>query len=275
MPPKDLPTLLTVENWNKNKGVIAKMHGETGIGAALQDLKVTWKKVDWNLFDPKTLQARYGFKDNNVDDAKAALAKAEKDLQAEFKDVEAVRKKLLAFNTLSSSVATKFKASKTIPASSRKLVEDMNKASSNLAVALKSIDQEWKAYLREVEQKEKAKYEVLLSGMETKFNSALTKADAFIAAAKKTPTVAFFNEGASKASRDLAQNYINARNAVQKGYLAKKPVTVSPAFTQVARWANSQNQKGDLPDTASQEDVLNAIRTLETCVREARAWLAS
>ena len=122
MPAKQLPVILTEANWNKNKGVIAKMHGETGIGAALRDIKVAWDKVDWTKFDPQTLRAKYGFRDNDPAQVKAALAQAEKDLQAEFKDVEAVRAKLLAFNKLAATVATKFKNSPTIPASSRKLV---------------------------------------------------------------------------------------------------------------------------------------------------------
>ena len=45
------PPILTKSNWDKNKGVVAKMAGATGVGEALAKLESTFKAVDWAKFE--------------------------------------------------------------------------------------------------------------------------------------------------------------------------------------------------------------------------------
>ena len=47
----DYPAVLTKANWDKNKGVIAKMAGATGVGDALAKLEAAYKAVDWKKFE--------------------------------------------------------------------------------------------------------------------------------------------------------------------------------------------------------------------------------
>jgi hypothetical protein len=47
----DYPAVLTKTNWDKNKGVIAKMAGATGVGEALSKLEAAYKAVDWKKFE--------------------------------------------------------------------------------------------------------------------------------------------------------------------------------------------------------------------------------
>lgn len=47
----DYPTVLTKSNWDKNKGVVAKMAGATGVGEALAKLESAYKAVDWKKFE--------------------------------------------------------------------------------------------------------------------------------------------------------------------------------------------------------------------------------
>ncbi|MGZ5277474.1 MAG: hypothetical protein ACXWCU_16345 [Caldimonas sp.] len=45
------PAILTKANWDKNKGVAAKMAGATGVGEALAKLETAYKTVDWKKFE--------------------------------------------------------------------------------------------------------------------------------------------------------------------------------------------------------------------------------
>jgi hypothetical protein len=47
----DYPAVLTKTNWDKNKGVAAKMSGATGVGEALGKLEAAYKAVDWKKFE--------------------------------------------------------------------------------------------------------------------------------------------------------------------------------------------------------------------------------
>jgi hypothetical protein len=47
----DYPAVLTKTNWDKNKGVVAKMAGATGVGDALSKLEAAYKAVDWKKFE--------------------------------------------------------------------------------------------------------------------------------------------------------------------------------------------------------------------------------
>ncbi|MCE9657917.1 MAG: hypothetical protein K8R60_05115 [Burkholderiales bacterium] len=47
----DYPSVLTKTNWDKNKGLAAKMAGATGVGEALSKLESAYKAVDWKKFE--------------------------------------------------------------------------------------------------------------------------------------------------------------------------------------------------------------------------------
>ncbi len=45
------PAVLTKSNWDKNKGIVAKMAGATGVGEALAKLESAFNAVDWKKFE--------------------------------------------------------------------------------------------------------------------------------------------------------------------------------------------------------------------------------
>ena len=51
------PVILTQADWNKKKGLFAKMAGETGLGALMLQTETLYKAVDWNKFDVRKVLA--------------------------------------------------------------------------------------------------------------------------------------------------------------------------------------------------------------------------
>lgn len=51
--PIDFPEILTNRHWQKNKGLLAKAAGETGVGSQMDKVQVAFKAVDWKKFDAR------------------------------------------------------------------------------------------------------------------------------------------------------------------------------------------------------------------------------
>jgi hypothetical protein len=129
------PEMLTNRDWQKQKGAIAKVAGETGIGAQMDKVKALWDKVAWAKFDAEKLCQ--GMK--SLDVWEKAFAEAKK----EYPKVEPVKKELWALRDLAKATADKWKANKLIPKASREHVENIAKTADVLSVALKSLDQDF------------------------------------------------------------------------------------------------------------------------------------
>ncbi len=112
--PPPIPKSLTKAEWDKNKGVFAKMAGETGVGAAMKDVDDAYKAVSWVKFD--AIQALPGAKLISVVEA------GEKDAAKETTKVELLRTAVKDLRDLTAKTEQTFKKSKTIPASSTKYV---------------------------------------------------------------------------------------------------------------------------------------------------------
>src|SRR5438552_15479493 len=113
----ELPVILTVADWNKKKGVIAKMAGETGIGAELAKVKVVYDKISWPDLDPDAAMIKADPKTGRQ--TMALWHKAQDIVKKDhYPKVEATRKAVMAFDLLASRIETKWKASKLIPSSS-------------------------------------------------------------------------------------------------------------------------------------------------------------
>ena len=126
----ELPDILTVKNWNTKKGVIAKMAGETGIGAALTQLKIEYDKVNWELFDPARQTVSKYWQLDKID----GLAS---EAQKKIGELGALRKQLIAVSKLAATIEKKWVKSLVIPASSRAHVGKMREAADEFFDALK------------------------------------------------------------------------------------------------------------------------------------------
>lgn len=132
------PAELLRANWDKNKGTVARLAGETGIGAALARLAARHAKVEW----AKLSAMGYGKLHNPEEvneaekNAKAYHAANVAPYAAEARDVR----------DLAKEVAKKFAANKMIPKASTLIVLNIAKAADFVAVACKSMDEEFATF---------------------------------------------------------------------------------------------------------------------------------
>ena len=152
MPPRtpdQIPPILTTKDWSKNKGLIAKLVSETGVGAELKKLQDLWNKVQWDviLYDKAT--------STGVKTDGPGLAKLFEAAKKAYPAVETVRKQLLVVEKKADDTATKWKTNSKIPKSSIKHVQDLGAAAQDEYMALKSLGDKWVNKIAERKQIDK------------------------------------------------------------------------------------------------------------------------
>lgn len=126
----EYPTILTAENWNRKKGVIAKMAGETGIGASLTKLKKVFDDTDWKVIQVDDR------KPNPSDFRLDAWEKMCKEAATQaVSEVGKVRIAAYETRDLAKKVAEKFAKSPVIPKDITKLCNEISTAADHLGVA--------------------------------------------------------------------------------------------------------------------------------------------
>jgi hypothetical protein len=114
----EYPDILTQANWDKKKGVFAKIFGEkTGIGEAMKALKKAYDDVDWEKFKLA----------NHLPQGKEAtlevLDKLKKEAIGQGAKIKALDEKARALERLAEEIHKKFKENKKIPAASTEHVK--------------------------------------------------------------------------------------------------------------------------------------------------------
>lgn len=231
----ELPKILTRKDWDKNKGVIAKMHGKTGIGDALDDLKKAYDAVDWdalNMFE-KRMDWRTVTKkawDKAFDDAKSEMTG---NLTSLSKELYKVRDKC-------QDAAAKFKKSKTIPKSSTKHVTEMATTADHLGVATNKnsmspiLRNMYDEYLEHID---KYFLKVFVDGL----GKVLNKHKGTVAQVKNDPTAEnFANLGCQKMCRDFTTGLGNISKAADKGFAVKGASAAGKLFKVIGPYANLQ-----------------------------------
>jgi hypothetical protein len=131
MPKPAFPEILKASNWEKQKGIVAKLAKvEPDPLNACKSAEALFNKINWSKMNGATA---------------AALATAPeindfiKGMKAEYvANFEPAKKAFSELNTVCSKTAAAFKASAIIPKSSREHVEKMATVASQFAVVLKS-----------------------------------------------------------------------------------------------------------------------------------------
>jgi hypothetical protein len=164
-------------DWDKKKGVFAKIAGKTGVGDLMKAAKAAYDKIDKAAYAITKAQDKY------TEEEVAALWEAGKKASP---NVQATRDALFKLQKKAEETSTKFKANKLIPSSSTAHVTQVGKDASNLALALKSMDMP----LRELENHVKGKYDLLRNAL----RQNIPKAEAAIADLEKTPTPENYNK---------------------------------------------------------------------------------
>jgi len=139
-----IPDILKKTDWDKHKGIIAKIAkvgvGETGIGAEMEKVKAVYTAVGWKKFDAwEVFNHQRPNEESLVDEALNAA-------KTEFQKVEKVRAELRTLQSLALKTQTLFKSKPLVPKTSTEHVGKIAAAADHMAVALKSMDAEWAAF---------------------------------------------------------------------------------------------------------------------------------
>lgn len=184
------PSNLTPAFWDKNKGTVAKMAGETGIGAALAKLQATHARIDWNLL------TAYGYgKLHDLGEIADAEKKAKAYYQSKVVPYAAQAGEVMA---LALATAKKFQANKLIPKSSTATVAAIAKAADVVKVACKSLDVEFKTF---AEYREKLVAQI--EGQKKLIRPNIDKLEKGLAACIKNPTKDSWNDHCTQQCRSI------------------------------------------------------------------------
>jgi len=123
-----IPEILTDKNWQKNKGLIAKSQGETGISVLMRKLATDYVRVNWKLFSPAT---SIPAAERDLYRMRETMKEAE---QAKTGPCDKVAKSAIALSQAAAKLAHEWEKSKLIPASSRKHAKNVADAAADFAV---------------------------------------------------------------------------------------------------------------------------------------------
>jgi hypothetical protein len=268
----DIPEILTRRSWDKNKGVIAKMAGQTGIGAQCDKVAAAYKMVKWEKFD---LPARRAAVLQNWRDDTFTRGNWTKLLNEAGSEVQGnltkLSQELYKLRDLCLKTAADFKKSKAIPSSSVQHVEKMAKAADFMGVrlnknsmggVLKSMNEE---FLAEVKLK-------FIDPMWPGIRKYATQHANLMAELRRNPDPKALNNDGRTACRDIQTGLGNIAKLGERGFGPKNPEAQS-LFTQLAVWGNAPGHIVD--DSASAQVVLAELDKIEPVFKKALQFIAS
>ena len=129
MPRVDYPRILTKFDWDANKGLIAKMYGETGLGAACETAERKYNLINWRIFDASN--------SNHHGDTIFINQLTEVEFR---RHVLPAAEYVLELKGKCDQVASSFQHSRTIPISSRLHVEKMSEAAEIFSRELRGVE---------------------------------------------------------------------------------------------------------------------------------------
>jgi hypothetical protein len=176
------PPILTDANWQKEKGIVAKVvKKETGVGDLMKKLKTEFDAVDWDKFDPYT--ALPATKDRTPENIEKAFQVA----KTEAPKLENIRKAAFALRDRAKVLSAEWAKSKLIPSSSRKHLDAVAAACENFALSCKSPDAGLFKKMKDENAANEAKGRQMLA-------TWITSIKAGFAAVSKTPTYQTYND---------------------------------------------------------------------------------
>jgi hypothetical protein len=126
-----IPQILTYKDWQKKKGLVAKIVGKTGIGDAMKNVEKAHKSVNWKLLDIGVSSPQ------GKACTREALKKTFDNAGAEFKSkVEGkLRKEIIALRDTAKKTSVDWQKNKKIPKKSTAHVKEVHKAADYFMVA--------------------------------------------------------------------------------------------------------------------------------------------
>jgi hypothetical protein len=268
----DIPEILTRRDWDKKKGVIAKMAGPTGIGAQCDKVAAAYKAVKWEKFDLPGRRATVlkNWRDDTFtrENWNKLLNEAGAEVQG---NLAKLSQELYKLRDLCLKAAADFKKSRTIPSSSAQHVEKMAKAADMLGVRLnknsmggllKSMNEE---FLAEVKLK-------FIDPMWPGIRKYATQHSNLMAELRRNPNARALNENGRTACRDIQTGLGNIAKLGERGFGPKNP-EAQRLFTQLSVWGNAPSHLVD--DNASAQVVLAELDKIEPVFKKALQFIAS
>jgi hypothetical protein len=267
-----LPVILTRKDWDKKKGVIAKMAGETGIGAQCDKVGNAYRLVKWDKFD--LAERRRVVLKNWRDDSftRDNWNKLVKDAMTETTTTVAkLVTELYALRDLCNKTAETFKKSKTIPASSAQHVLAMGKAADALGVSLnkntvggvlKLMNEE---FLAEVKLK-------FIDPMWPGIRKYAAEHAQLMTRLRRNPDANALNGDGRTGCRDLTTGLGNIAKVGDRGFGPKNP-QAQKLFDELSGWANSES--GIVSHSAGSAEVIKALDQIEPVFNRALRFIAT
>lgn len=266
------PEILTRRDWDKKKGVFAKLAGPTGVGNECERVLALYKNVNWIKLNPLERRDQALGKWNQDSFSKQNWDKLVHEAEAEIKgNLAKLSVECYKLRDLCRKVATDFKNSKTIPASAAQHAAAMATEADHMGVALNVnsmgtvLQKMTQAFLADVNTK-------FISMMKTGARNAASKHQGTLAALQKNPTAAFFNTTSYSAARDLAQNLGNLHKAYEKGFMPQD-ARAQQLFVALTPYANAK--QGVVPGNATPDQVKNEIQKFAKIFTPALQYSAS
>jgi hypothetical protein len=222
----EYPEALTRKNWDKNKGVLAKMAGFTGMGDALAKLEAQYKKVDWKLFD---LEVKFPRGDKNFTLTK--LEDAVVDAVKEVKNGECAKLRTEAFSVrdLAAKTEKDYKANKLIPKTTTALCASIGKAADLLGVTVNANSMADR--IQKSAKDVRSLYDLTVDNIEKNFHGHVSKLEkAFVPVVKEPTDEMWRNAGIMTLARNLNQQIGNVEKLVLMGYNVGMNVSDCTAF---------------------------------------------
>lgn len=247
------PAVLTKSNWDKNKGLMAKMAGATGVGEALAKLEAAFKAVDWKKFEivankpnPFSLKVVEAQKKAAIAEMNGAAAKLR---LAAFAARDAAKK---AAPDLKKNPLTK---------SAGGLCDQIENAADFMGVGANTNS--LSGYIEKDVAESRKAFDFTVNAIKTKIPTNVAALQKAIKAVGDTPTAkSWSGAGMMTRCRDLNQLIGNVPKLVEMGYDLNMDTGKAKKFFDDMRVYASKDCPFAANDTAGAKKALDAVKDL-------------
>jgi hypothetical protein len=257
----EYPKILTSKEWDKKKGVFAKMHGPTGIGEKMDEVQKLYDEVAWDTLNLTKVREnwRWGGEPPVISmDSWNKIMKEAKELVAG--DLAKVSKALYELRDLANETQAKFKKSKTIPSSSAKYVGEVATAAEQLGVMLnknsmseplKKMEEEFLAFVQKN----------FLDVWPTGLKKYLAKHTKVMEELREDPSPTKYNNACQGMLRDYTTALGNIAKSHDKGFKVKNGPTAQKLFEAITPYSNLQIKATDENEVKKHLDKMDKMCT--------------
>lgn len=230
MPKPEYPPILSSKNWDKKKGVVAKLVvGKTDIGAALQKVEKSFAKVEWRHFDFEEYVKRAPSQER--------LDSCKKQADDEYEKVKAVISDALGTERQAENVERSLAKNKSVPKDFIVLLERIADGAKKFQVTLGNIETHIKSQHDALSKEIKDQRKGILDGIINKLNTSIEDVD-------DTKSTFAFSEATGIAHRSCIDDLTKARYMIESlGPLVDKWIKMTYADTKTKSHAELPNLK--------------------------------